>query len=733
MSTMQARLCAVLLLALGMGAFLLIQQNTKTKVHAKESERMGDVNMATANRHTNRLIKEASPYLLQHARNPVDWYPWSQEAFDRARDEDKPVFLSIGYSTCHWCHVMEHESFEDEGIAAVMNEHFICVKVDREQRPDVDAIYMDAVQAMTGSGGWPLSAFLAPDGRPFYGGTYFPPDDRYGRPGFKKILLAVADAWKSRRDELLNSADQLKQALSRSMDSSAGELSKETLESAANALAHSYDARYGGFGRAPKFPQPSQLELLLRYWHKTGSTTHLKMVTDTLAAMYNGGIYDHLGGGFHRYATDAKWLVPHFEKMLYDQALISQVCIEAYVIGQDPELARVVSETLDYVLRDMTDTRGGFYSAEDADSEGEEGTFYLWTPAQTKALLGAEQAALFDAYYGVTEQGNFEHHTSILNVENSLDFVAQEHKLAPEDLRKALNAARARLFPAREQRIRPHRDDKIITAWNGLFISALARAGAVLGEPKYLAAGQKAAGFILSNMVEGDRLHRSMAQGRLSGPGFLEDHAFLIAGLLDLYEATFEIKWLAEAETLAQRMIELFRDEDGGAFFMTAHDQERLLIRNKPDYDGAVPSGNSVAALSLLRLQRINARPEFLDQAEQIIQGLNARLQQTPVALTNLIAAVDFLHGPTAEITIVGQRQDKLTHDMIKLIHASYLPNAVVLLRDSNKGEQALDAIAPFTRTQTAVDGQTTAYICENRVCKRPVTSLADFRQALPD
>jgi len=605
-------------------------------------------------------------------------------------------------------------------------------KVDREQRPDVDALYMSAVQAMTGSGGWPLSAFLAPDGRPFYGGTYFPPDDRYGRPGFKKILLAVADAWEHKREDLLDSADKLKQALSRSVEVSDSELSKDTIENAANVLARSFDPRYGGFGRAPKFPQPSQLSLLLRYWHKTGSAAHFKMVTDTLAAMARGGIYDHLGGGFHRYATDAKWLVPHFEKMLYDQALISQVCIEAYTIGGDPELARVVRETLDYVLRDMTDVHGGFYSAEDADSEGEEGTFYLWTPAQTRAVLGPQQAALFDAYYGVTEQGNFEHQTSILNVTEALDAVAAQHRLAPAELGQALDAARMRLFQAREERIRPHRDDKIITAWNGLFISALAKAGSVLSEEKYLVAAQKAADFVLSNMVQGDRLHRSMAQGRLSGPGFLEDYAFFIAGLLDLYEATFQVIWLVEAETLAQRMIELFSDKAGGALFMTAHDSEPLLIRNKPDYDGAVPSGNSVAALVLLRLHCVNSEPLFLGQAEQILRGLSTRTQQSPMALTYLMGALDFLLGPCAEITIVGKPQDQLTQQMIEVIHAAYLPNAVILLRDSGREKQVLDSIAPFTRAQVAVDGQTTAYVCENRVCKRPATSLAAFRQALP-
>jgi uncharacterized protein len=729
----QKTLAIMLFLALMLGGLVYSRRHEKAEAQMQglELTPVEDTEVVTAKKHTNRLIEETSPYLLQHAHNPVDWHAWSDKAFAQARAEDKPIFLSIGYSTCHWCHVMEHESFENEAIAAVMNEHFICIKVDREQRPDVDAIYMEAVQAMTGSGGWPLSAFLTPEGKPFYGGTYFPPGDRYGRPGFKKILLAVADAWTHKRDDLLDSAEKLKQILSQSVQPSDDELTKDVMANAASVLERSYDSSYGGFGRAPKFPQPSQLSLLLRYGHKTGSDVHLKMATETLMAMAHGGIYDHLGGGFHRYATDAKWLVPHFEKMLYDQALISQACVEAYKVGGDPELLRVLRETLDYVLRDMTDAQGGFYSAEDADSEGEEGTFYLWTPAQTKAVLGPQQAALFDAYYGVTEQGNFEHQTSILNVTDSLDEVAAQHKLAPDELRTALDAARTRLFQAREQRIRPHRDDKIIAAWNGLFISSLAKSGAVLSEERYLLAAQKAADFVLSEMVQGDRLHRSMAQGKLSGPGFLEDYAFFIAGLLDLYEATFEGKWLAEAETWAQRMVELFKDEGGGAFFMTAHDSEALLIRNKPDYDGAVPSGNSVAALVLLRLHHVNARELFLDQAEQIIRGLSAQMQEAPMALTYLMGALDFWLGPTAEITIVGNPENLLTRQMIEVIHASYLPNAVVLLRDMDAKEQVLDRIAPFTQAQVALNGQTTAYVCENRVCKRPTTTLDEFRRAL--
>ena len=708
-----------------------VTQRTEAQTEGPAAVEKGKAAMEITHAHTNRLIHETSPYLLQHAHNPVDWYSWSDEAFAKAVSEDKPIFLSIGYSTCHWCHVMEHESFENEEIAAVMNEHFVCIKVDREQRPDVDALYMDAIHMMGLQGGWPLSAFLTPEGTPFYGGTYFPPDDRFGRPGFKRVLNDINDKWRNSRSELLGPAEKIKQMLSATSEDQAGKVTEELIIAAAESLERSFDPTHGGFGRAPKFPQPSNMALSLRYWRRSGSEKHLQMVLYTLKAMANGGIYDHLGGGFHRYSTDAKWLVPHFEKMLYDQALIAQVCLDSYLITGEEEYARIVRETMDYVLRDMTDPQGGFYSAEDADSEGEEGTFYVWTPEQTQAVLGERQAKLFNDYYGVTPQGNFEHNTSILNVTKSLAEVAKKHDLSEAALGEELSQAREKLFQKRAQRIRPHRDDKIIAAWNGLFISAMAKAGASLKEQRYRAAAERAADFVLTEMTPAGRLQRSVAQGKLSGPGFLEDYAFFITGLLDLYQATFEVKWLAQADKLAGQMLALFQDETGGALFMTGVDNEKLLVRNKPDYDGAVPSGNSVAALALLRLNRINGNADYAKIAEQIQTGMSGRMAGSPLGLTQLLCAVDFQLGPSAEITIVGKRGDALTREMLGVLHATYLPNAVVLLKDLDDSENRLASLAPFTDAQIAMDGLTTAYVCENYACKRPVTSVADFRKLI--
>ncbi|UCF16331.1 MAG: thioredoxin domain-containing protein, partial [Phycisphaerales bacterium] len=491
-------------------------------------------------KHTNRLADETSPYLLQHAHNPVDWHPWGEEAFERARKEDKPIFLSIGYSTCHWCHVMEHESFENEDIAKIMNEHFVCIKVDREQRPDVDQIYMNAVVMTTGSGGWPLSVFLTPEGKPFFGGTYFPPEDMFGRPGFGRILLSVAEAWKNKRQELVNSAGKLTEYLEGS-GSSAGEaeLSVETLTRAYQTFRSTFDAINGGFGAAPKFPQPTNLSMLLSYWHRTGDDKALSMVTETLDAMTRGGIYDHLGGGFHRYATDARWLVPHFEKMLYDQALLSKVYLQAYQITAKQRYARTAREIFDYVLRDMTDPAGGFHSAEDADSEGQEGTFYLWDPEEIEDVLDKDQAKLFNARYGVTRKGNFEKGKTILNVTASIEHLGKQFQLDRPAIVDTLSAARKKLFERRAERIRPHRDDKIITAWNGLMVSSLAYGGNVLDEEKYVQAAANSAELLLNTLRKNGRLMRYYRDRHVVEKAFLDDYAFLTMGLLDLYEATF--------------------------------------------------------------------------------------------------------------------------------------------------------------------------------------------------
>ncbi|MHC4645205.1 MAG: thioredoxin domain-containing protein [Planctomycetota bacterium] len=684
-------------------------------------------------KHTNRLINESSPYLLQHAHNPVDWYGWGSEAFERAKREDKPIFLSIGYSTCHWCHVMERESFESEPIAEVMNKHFVSIKVDREQRPDVDAIYMNAVQMMTGSGGWPLSVFLTPEGKPFYGGTYFPPQDSYGRPDFERLLVAIADAWKGRRQELIESAGKISGILEQSGErTGAGRLSREVLETAYLSLAQSFDSTHGGFGRAPKFGQPSNLSMLLRYWYGSGDEKALAMVEATLDAMAKGGIYDHIGGGFHRYSTDAQWLVPHFEKMLYDQALLGMIYVQAYQATGKKTYARVAREVFDYVLRDMTDAEGGFYSAEDADSEGEEGLFYVWQPNQIEDILGEKEAGVFNAYYGVTKNGNFEDNRSILNVTESAEKLAEELKLGRAEMENILARARSRLLEHRSRRVRPHRDDKVIAGWNGLMISSMAYGGAALQEEKYFGAAVKAAEFVLGTLRQNGRLTRYYREGNVVGLGFLDDYAFMILGLLDLYEATFDAKWLAEARRLAEQMMELFADETGG-FFLSGRDAERLIVRSKPGYDGAVPSGNSVAALALLKLGRLTMEQQFADHGEKVLDGFSGQLAQSPVSLTAMLAALDFWLGPTQEIVIAGDPEMADTKQMLKAVRSSFLPNAVVVFHSSGKVGKAIEREVPFVAGQVAIDNKPTAYVCENYVCRQPVNGVNKLESLLAE
>jgi uncharacterized protein YyaL (SSP411 family) len=694
-----------------------------------------DTNMGTetvTHKYTNKLVDETSPYLLQHAHNPVDWYPWSKEAFEIAKKLDKPIFLSIGYSTCHWCHVMERESFENEHIAKIMNEHFVCIKVDREQRPDVDDVYMAAVQMMTGSGGWPLSVFLAPDGKPFYGGTYFPPKDIYGRPGFGRLLLAISDAWKNKRGQLLESAGKISETL-QDLSEQAGKekLSPGVLNKAYLSLKQTFDHTNGGFGGAPKFPQPSYLSFLLRYWYRTKDNDALTMVEATLDALAKGGIYDHLGGGFHRYATDSHWLVPHFEKMLYDQALISSVYGQAYQVTGEEDYAKVVREIFDYILRDMTDSDGGFYSAEDADSEGKEGLFYVWEPGEIKKLLGTKNAEIFNEYYGVTDEGNFENGKSILNITKSIEEVAKVLKQNPKAIESILTQARLELLAHRSKRIRPHLDDKVIAGWNGLMISSLAYGGAVLGENKYISAAEKAAAFVLTTLRYNGRLKRYYRDGKIIQPGFLDDYAFMIMALLDLYEATFDARWLAEAKELAEQMMELFVDRDSGGFYITGNDSERLIVRTKPGYDGAVPSGNSIAALALLKLGLLTSDKRFTDGAEGVLNTFSSQLRQSPASLTEMLSAFDFSSGPTREIVIAAEANRADTKEMLRFIQSRYLPNTVLLFHQTGKAGEAIEKIAPFTKWQTAIDDKATAYVCRNYVCRQPVTEIALLEEIL--
>ncbi|MBN2129846.1 MAG: thioredoxin domain-containing protein [Sedimentisphaerales bacterium] len=683
--------------------------------------------------HANRLIHETSPYLLQHAHNPVDWYAWGPEAFDRARREDKPVFLSIGYSTCHWCHVMERESFEDEEVARILKEHFIAIKVDREERPDIDATYMKAVQMMTGSGGWPLSVFLTPEGKPFYGGTYFPPASAYGRPSFKQVLLALAQAWREQRRDLLASAQKLTDLIERPVADDAQEpLTPEVLTTACETLARQFDPVHGGFGAAPKFPQPSTLMLLLHYWHRIGEPRALEMVETTLQAMSRGGLHDHLGGGFHRYSTDGRWLVPHFEKMLYDQALLSRVYVQAYQITKKETYAATARDILDYVLRDMTDAQGGFYAAEDADSEGREGTFYVWKPGEIGRVLGEEKARIFRRFYGVTDEGNFEEGENVLHAAMSPEELAGEVGKTAAEVETILAEARRRLLERRNHRPRPYKDDKIITAWNGLMISSMACGGAVLAEPKYVEAASKAADFVLGSLHTEGRLRRYFRTGRAVEKAFLDDYAFMILGLMDLYEASFEPRFLGRAGDLAGRMIELFADDADGGFFTTGTDAERLLARDKPGYDGAVPGGNSIAALVLLRLGKTLMEDDFRRQGERTLRRFSGPMSESPMNLTAMLLALDYHLGPTQEIVIAADAQDR-SQALVAEVRRHFLPNATVLFRPGGPDGAAITGLVPFIESLTPLQGRATAYVCEDYACRQPVTTERSLRNILAE
>ena len=659
----------------------------------------------------NQLVHEKSPYLLQHAHNPVEWYPWGDEAFAKAQQEQKPIFLSIGYSTCHWCHVMERESFESAEVAELMNRWFVNIKVDREEHPDLDHVYMAAVTAMTGQGGWPLTVFLTPDLKPFYGGTYFPPERRWDRPGMKELLPAVAQAWQQRRDELQGTADKLTASLREAMTASAppGSVTPELLGAAYAQAVASFDPAQGGFGEAPKFPRSHELSLLLRYWRRTGEATALSMVTTTLEAIARGGIRDHLGGGFHRYSTDAQWLVPHFEKMLYDQALLSMTYLEAYRATRREPYAAIARETFGYVLRDLRDPGGAFYSAEDADSEGEEGVFYVWTHEEIVRLLGEADAERFTRVYGVTAEGQFERNTNTLHVEEALE---EADGLAP---------LRATLLEARSRRPRPHRDDKILTSWNGLMIAALAYGAATLNDPRYLEAAERAAGFILESLQHDDQLLRRFRDGEARFPGTLEDYAFFTHGLLELYQAGGNPRWLAEAQRLAAQMVERFWDETPGGFFLRGRDESPLIVQAKEIYDGATPSGSSVAVLTLLRLGRLTENTAMEALARRALEGVAGRLAQVPFGSPVMLAAADFALGPTREIVIAGDLKAADGAALWREAHRHFVPRAVM----AGAGATA------WTKSMGPVDGKAAAYVCEQFACQRPVTDPRQLAQLL--
>jgi uncharacterized protein YyaL (SSP411 family) len=683
-------------------------------------------------RQPNALIHEKSPYLLQHAYNPVNWMPWSEEAFAKAKSEDKPIFLSIGYSTCHWCHVMERESFEDQEVADLLNEHFISIKVDREERPDVDHIYMTVCQELTGHGGWPLTVILTPDKKPFFAGTYFPKRQKWGRPGMIELCQNISRIWREERDRALSSADKIVEAIQpRFLAHSRGELTEATLTKAFDQFYRTFDDTYGGFGDAPKFPTPHNTLFLLREWKRTGKQDALHMVEHTLRSMHAGGIYDHLGYGFARYSVDEKWLVPHFEKMLYDNALLAYTYLETYQATGDDHYARVAREIFDYVERVMTSPEGGFYSAEDADSEGEEGKFYVWTPQEIKQILGDELGTLFNDVYHVTEQGNFEGHNILHLIQRSLKQYAEANGMTERELEEKLAPAREKLFIAREKRIHPHKDDKILTSWNGLMIAALAKGAAALQEPYYLQLAQRAADMIESRLFnEEGRLLARYRDGESNFLGYLDDYAFYIWGLHELYFASGDLTYLERADQLIADTLRLFWDEAANGFFFYGTDAEELLARPKEVYDGALPSGNSVMAYNLVRHSRMTGHEHIARYAEKQMQAFSAQIAHYPAGHSFFLLALQLYFGASQEIVIAeGDNVDTFAR-MIQHVQQAHLPFAVVIYRGQDQATD-LARLAPAHADKAPVKGQTAFYLCQNFACQQPITQADEVAAKL--
>ena len=684
----------------------------------------------------NRLINETSPYLLQHANNPVDWYPWGKEALERARSEDKPILLSIGYSACHWCHVMERESFENETIAGLMNNNFVSIKVDREERPDLDQVYMQAVQMLTGSGGWPMTVFLTPEGKPFYGGTYFPPEDRQGMPGFPRLLTSIAEAYSTNRVEIDRVTKQLTTQMSQSNQVSQGTsiLTVDILHKAYSSLATNFDYQNGGFGNAPKFPQPMTPEFLLRYYHHGYNPRALELVELTLEKMAYGGIYDQIGGGFHRYSTDAYWLVPHFEKMLYDNALLARLYLHTYLITGRALYRRVVEETLDYVLREMTDSSGGFYSAQDADSEGVEGKFFVWSPDEINSVMGDADGEVFAGYYGVTGAGNFEG-KNILNIRQDPEEFAETKGLTVDQLGDIINRGSKALLEVREQRIHPMRDDKVLASWNGLMLRSFAEAAAALRRPDYLAVAIKNAEFLARSMKSDGRLLRTYRDGQAKLLGYLEDYSFVIDGLLALYEATFDLRWLDEAVTLADSMIELFWDEGIGGFYDTGSDHETLVVRPRDVFDNAQPCGGSVASDVLLRLAVFTGNNDYSAKATVPLRSLHQAMSQSPGGTGHWLSALDFYVSPLKEIAVIGPRDDPTTQALLDTVFHRFLPNKVVMGVETPliPADDNSEADIPLLAGRGMVGGLPSAYVCQNYACQLPVTDPAGLAEQLSE
>lgn len=677
------------------------------------------------NRSSNRLINEKSPYLLQHAHNPVDWFPWGQEAFTKAKTENKPIFLSIGYSSCHWCHVMEKESFEDAEVAEILNEHFVSIKVDREERPDVDQVYMGFCQAMTGSGGWPMTIFMTEDKKPFHAGTYFPKESRYRMPGFKDILLYITEKWSSDKAAIVNSCEKLFKDIERHVFSKqSGEVTEKILHKTFNAFESAYDPDFGGFGSSPKFPSPHNLIFLMKYYKVYGKEKALEIASETLIHMYEGGIFDHIGFGFSRYSTDTKWLVPHFEKMLYDNALLASAYTEAFQITGNDFFKSLADKIFQYVLRDMCDEEGGFYSSEDADSEGEEGKFYLWTPKEIIDVLGEEKGRLFCSLYDIIVKGNFEAE----NIPNLIKTNIQELE-KDRELKVETEDNIKKLFSYRESRIHPFKDRKILTSWNGLMTAALSIAGRVLGSDSYTKAAEKNMDFLLKNMVDGSgRLMARYFEGHVAHKAYIEDYAFVIWSLIELYETTFKPQYLTKSIELTEQMIELFYDVEHGGFFTYGKDSEELILRPKEIYDGAIPSGNSMAAVVLLRLYSLTFREEFKEYALKTISCFGAELAVSPSAHSIAVTAVMNLYTPTREIIICGNREDDDTKQILQMINKYYYPFTSVIINDET---EEIYSINPNLKNYKKKNHMTTVYICKDNSCSAPANDLGEIEKLL--
>ena len=674
--------------------------------------------------HVNRLVKESSPYLLQHKNNPVDWYPWGDEAFKKAAELDRPIFLSIGYSTCHWCHVMEHESFEDEQVAQLMNENFISIKVDREELPEIDHVYMSVCQAMTGRGGWPLTIVMTPQKEPFFSGTYFPKSGRFGRPGMMELLPSIADAWKNKRDELVKSAVRINDFLQKSNKKELGEALNESLmKEAFSQFKGRYDKTHGGFGKQPKFPSPHNLIYLLRYHHMTGDKASLAIVENTLQEMRFGGIFDHVGFGFHRYSTDKEWLVPHFEKMLYDQAMLTMAYTEAFQVTKNQDYKNTADEILTYVQRDMTDASGGFYSAEDADSEGEEGLFYLWTTEELESLLGEDDAMLLQRIYNLDSSGNFKDEASGKFTGKNI-FHLNAPILDANEAEK-ISIIRKKLFDARKKRIHPIKDDKILTDWNGLMIAAFTKAGVAFQSNQYIETAEKSAQFIFKNLTdENGRLKKRYRKGKSGLDAHLDDYAFFIWGLLELYEATFDVQYLERAIQLSEIMVDEFWNESSGGFFMGSDKTERLIVRAMTGYDGAIPSGNSIATMNLLKLTRLTGEIKWAKMADKTFKVFSNEINRAPTGYISMMTAFLFESDHPKEIVVVGSGSNPKTIAALNRIKTRYNPSKVLLFKNTDDAKPQLSSLAKWTTTQKPINDKTTFYVCQYFACKTPTTNI---------